>query len=48
MHPGEVGGVSLVKAIEPSLRQDGVSAAAIPGARFPPHLPLTFVSTPNG
>ena len=42
MHSGEVGRVSLTKAIEPSLRQDGVSAPAIFGARLSPHQPLTL------
>jgi len=42
VHSGEVGRVSLTKSIESSLRQDGVSAPAIFGARLSPHQPLTL------
>jgi hypothetical protein len=42
VHSGDVGRVSLTKAIESSLRQDGVSAPAIFGARLSSHQPLTL------
>jgi hypothetical protein len=42
VHSGEVSGMSLAKAIEPSPRQDGVSAPTVFGTWFPPHQPLTL------
>ena len=47
VHPGEEGGASLAKANEPSLRTDGVIAAAVLGAWYS-ESPCASLSSPNG